>query len=271
MRDRLQPLLERRDVLARLGVDLAEQPLAEVRQGRGREAADEALRADDSERGAARSSTVLDRSRPRSRRTRERRRSRPHGRGDDRGCRAPRRREVGAATRLGEDRRLGRVAVGGEEVSRQRARSAEPSSSAKAASRRARLGSRREVAGGRQPDADAHGHCLPDPAPGPTIGTRRAPGTARRVPRRTSRTSTRSRPPRERGDPPGRGDPVRARRRPRLLGAGGPKTEHDVDFFVTPENADQALEAFARAATARRSGRRSSGCSRRGSTASSSI
>jgi hypothetical protein len=28
---------------------------------------------------------------------------------------------------------------------------------------------------------------------------------------------------------------------------GGPKTEHDVDFFVTPEKADAALEAFARA------------------------
>jgi hypothetical protein len=28
---------------------------------------------------------------------------------------------------------------------------------------------------------------------------------------------------------------------------GGPRTEHDVDFFVTPANADRALDAFARA------------------------
>jgi hypothetical protein len=28
---------------------------------------------------------------------------------------------------------------------------------------------------------------------------------------------------------------------------GGPKTEHDVDFFVTPENAERALEALASA------------------------
>ena len=44
--DSFQPGFERLDLLRRLGIDLAEQPLAEVRDLRTREAADEALRPD---------------------------------------------------------------------------------------------------------------------------------------------------------------------------------------------------------------------------------
>ena len=44
---------------------------------------------------------------------------------------------------------------------------------------------------------------------------------------------------------------------------GGPKSEHDVDFMIKPEDADAALDAMESAGSAP-SARRRAGCTRRG-------